>query len=183
MQRSSVQPSGSATAVQGDLDNLQYRWGDFLAVPSAEHRGASGDAVQDLNSIEFEALKLNELNEDDWKCLDKARRSSTFYVFTPIEFADALKDNTYDIWKLRGLPAESQLLILTTVEVYPRDRYLMVHYLSGWGCVEYIPAIKEAAWRLADRLGCSKIHYLALKETYARFLGDKKIGVLYEMER
>lgn len=140
---------------------------------------------QDFNGglalAEFRLLPLADLTETDVKVLDKARRSALYiYDFTVQEFVDALQRGDYDVWKLQGID-DCLCIILTTYEVYPHSRHLMVHYLAGLNCRPYIVDIKRAIKEVMVNGNCEKVVYLAPKEHYAKIIGGKKLATLYEM--
>lgn len=129
----------------------------------------------------FMELPINQMTEQDVKYLDRARKSGLYiYDFTVQEFVEALQRGDYDIWTLRGVP-ECHCLLLTTYEVYPHSRHLMVHYLAGRNCRPYISEIKGAVRKLQENGNCTKTVYMAPKEHYAKIIGGKKLAVLYEM--
>lgn len=129
----------------------------------------------------FQKLDIQDLVIEDFDTLDRARRAA-FYVYTVAEFADCLQKGTYDIYKLRDLQ-DAVCIILTSFEVYPRHKFLMVHYLAGKRCKPHIAAIKRAVWDLADRTNCDGVLYMAHNPIYAKHIGGKQLSVLYAMER
>lgn len=141
--------------------------------------GLSGESVS--VNIWFAEIQVRDLTAEDVELLNKARISA-FYVLTVDEFADAIKKGDYDIWKLYGLEG-SQCLIMTSYELYPRHKYLMVHYLAGKNCKSNRKTIKKAMFELADHKGCDDIMYMASNPAYARFIRGKPVSTLYKLER
>lgn len=161
------------------LSTLEEKLRRSFASPTSQPR--LPDSNGGLAPVRFELLPISEMTEDDVVTLDKARRSGYYlYDFTVQEFTEALQRNDYDIWKLRGIP-ECQCIILTTYELYPHSRHLMVHYLAGHNCRKHMKEIKGAVRQVQINGNCSKTVYMAPSEAYAKVIGGKRLAVFFEM--
>lgn len=170
--------SGSAEL----LSTLEEKLRHSFASPTSLTRSPESNGASVLDNYpHFEVLTVPEMTEEDVETLDKARLSGHYiYDFTVQEFTDAILRGDYDVWKLRGVEG-CLCIILTTYELYPHSRHLMVHYLAGHNCRPHMKEIKGAVREIQNKGNCVKTVYMAPNKSYARVIGGKQLAVFYEM--
>lgn len=102
-------------------------------------------------TFQLSHLPANLMTSEDWRELDSAM-SHDYAGWTLHELAMDLANREAQLWVITG--AETRLLLVTQVVIYPKGRALHLRYLAGRGWFRKLDEINPLLDGLAAMFGC-----------------------------